>query len=61
MSEVAASNMTNPTGEEILHYLLDAGQASQAKVKWGKGHRNVVMFNGKNTNIRVVVILIKDY
>ena len=46
--EVAASNMTNPTGEEILQYLLDAGEASQAKVQWGKsGYRNVVIFQGK--------------
>ena len=40
--------MTNPTGEEILQYLLDAGEASQAKVQWGKsGYRNVVIFQGK--------------
>ena len=40
--------MTNPTGEEILQYLLEAGEASQAKVQWGKsGYRNVVIFQGK--------------
>ena len=48
MLEVAASNMTNPTGEEILQYLLDAGQAQYpVEVKWGKGYRNVVIFQGK--------------
>ena len=40
--------MTNPTGEETLKYLLDAGQAQYpVEVKWGKGYRNVVMFKGK--------------
>ena len=40
--------MTNPTGEEILHYLLEAGEAQYpVKVKWGKGSRNVVIFQGK--------------
>ena len=48
MSEVAASYMTNPTGEEILQYLLDAGEAQYpVEVKWGKGYRNVVIFQGK--------------
>ena len=41
------SKTTNPTGEEILQYLLNAGEASQAKVQWGKGYRNVVIFQGK--------------
>ena len=45
---MAASNMTNPTGEEILQYLLDAGEAQYpVEVKWGKGYRKVVMFKGK--------------
>ena len=40
--------MTNPTGEEILQYLLDAGEAQYpVEVKWGKGYRNVVIFQGK--------------
>ena len=48
LSEVAASNMTQlTTSEEILHCLLDAGEASQAKVQWGKCYRNVVMFKGE--------------
>ena len=29
------SKTTNPTGEEILQYLLNAGEASQPKVPWG--------------------------
>ena len=41
------SKTTNPTGEEILQYLLNAGEASQAKVQWGKGYRNVVIFRVK--------------
>ena len=45
---MAASNMTNPTGEEILQYLLEAGEAQYpVEVKWGKGYRNVVIFQGK--------------
>jgi hypothetical protein len=34
-------------GEQILQYLLDAGEAQFVEVKWGKGHRNVVLFKGK--------------
>ena len=41
------SKTTNPTGEEILQYLLSAGEASQAKVQWGKSYRNVVIIQGK--------------
>ena len=60
MSEVAASYMI--TGKQILQYLLDAGEAQfPVEVKWGKGHRNVVLFKGKNINIKVVMTLIKDY
>ena len=40
--------MTNPTGEEILQYLLEAGEAQYpVQIKWGKGYRNVVIFQGK--------------
>ena len=45
------SKTTNPTGEEILQYLLNAGEASQAKVQWGKGYRNVVIFRVKKVLI----------
>ena len=39
--------MANPTSQEMLQVLLDAGEASQAKVQWGKsGYRNVVIFSG---------------
>ena len=55
------SKTTNPTGEEILQYLLSAGEASQAKVQWGKSYRNVVIIQGKNTNIRGLVRLMKNY
>ena len=49
------------TGQEALQYLVDAGEASQAKVQWGKSYRNVAISQGKNTNIRVLVRLIKYY
>ena len=49
------------TGKEILQYLIEAGEASQAKVKWGKGYRNVVIFRVKSIYIKVLVRLIKDY
>ena len=40
--------MTGLTGREVLQYLLDAGEASQAKVKWdNSGYRHVVIFQGK--------------
>ena len=36
------------TGQEVLHYLIDAGEASKALVQWGKsGDRTVVIFQGK--------------
>ena len=45
MLKVGASNMTHPTDRGVLQFVLDAGEASQANVKWGKsGHRNVVIF-----------------
>ena len=47
MLEVGASNMTHPTDRDVLQLFLDAGEASQANVKWGSGHRNVVIFKGK--------------
>ena len=49
-SEVAGFNMT--TGQEVLQYLIDAGEASKAKVQWGKnGDRNVVIFQGNKVSI----------
>ena len=45
--KVGASNMTHPTDRDVLQFVLDAGEASQANVKWGSGHRNVVIFKGK--------------
>ena len=47
MLKVGASNMTHPTHQGVLQFLLDAGEASQANVKWGSGHRNVVIFHCK--------------
>ena len=54
--------MTHPTDRDVSQFVLDAGEASQANVKWGKsGYRNVVIFNVKNINIRALVALISDY
>ena len=40
--------MTNPTGEEILQYLLDAGEAQYpVEVKWGKRYRWVIKIGCK--------------
>ena len=56
-SEVAASNMTDPPQEfdasgvpslrPYLNYLLKNGAAEQAKVKWGKSERDVIMIDGE--------------
>ena len=48
MLKVGASNMTHPTDRDVLQFLLDAGEASRANVKWGNnGYRNVIIFQGK--------------
>ena len=39
--------MTHPTDREVLQFSLDSGSLSQANIKWGKGYRNVVIFQGK--------------
>ena len=47
MLKVGPSNMTHPADRDVLLLFLDAGEASQANVEWGSGHRNVVIFTGK--------------
>ena len=57
ISEVAASNMTDPPQEfdasgipslrPYLNYLLENGAAEQVKVKWGKSERDVIMIDGQ--------------
>ena len=34
------------TPEQVLQSLLDAGEVSQANVKWGKGYRDVIIVKG---------------
>ena len=36
-----------PSMRPYLQYLLDTGAAEHVKVKWGKGHRNVIIIHGK--------------
>jgi len=36
-----------PSMRPYLKYLLDRGYAEQVNVKWGKGHRNVIIIGGK--------------
>ena len=36
-----------PSLKPYLKYLLDNGAAEQVNVKWGKGHRNVIIIGGK--------------
>ena len=36
-----------PSLKPYLKYLLDRGHAEQVNVKWGKGHRNVIIIGGK--------------
>ena len=47
MLQLNAYNMTHPTDREVLQFLLDAGEASKANIKWGSGTRNVIIFQGK--------------
>ena len=35
------------TPEQVLKSLLDAGEVSQANVKWGKGYRDVIIVGSK--------------
>ena len=62
MLKVGASNMTHPTDRGVLQFSLDAGEASQANVKWGNsGYRNVIIFEAKSINIKRLGVLIFDY
>ena len=45
--EVTLRIEAEPSLKPYLNYLLDNGAAEQVNVKWGKGHRNVIIIGGK--------------
>ena len=49
----------HPSVKNCLNYLLENGHAEHVHVKWGKGHRNVIILGVKSINIKVVIHLIR--
>ena len=45
--------------KNCLKYLLENGHAEHVNVKWGNGHRNVIIIEGKSINIKGAMHLIR--